>query len=152
MVNGTILPFTPKKGQAFTLYFTTSTSNTHTFCTAANIDSLYDIATVSKDGGSFAATTNDPEAVSASQDGIGKITLTADEMNANVVIIAFNSSTLSNGADFCVIIYTSGLTGFTAQDALKVGDIEEIKAFIKSLSNNFTEKQMLALIIKLLKS
>jgi len=54
-------------------------------------------ATISKDGGAFAACTN---SVSEISNGVYKITLTATEMNADVVVVRF----VATGADDRVIV------------------------------------------------
>lgn len=77
----------PVYGQAFRLYWRIvaySTANPIT----SSLTSL--AATVSKDGGSFASTTNSPTAIGTS--GYGYVDLTASEMEASSLIVQVSAS------------------------------------------------------------
>ena len=107
-------PFTPTKAQEFILYF--GDNNQTNNADAPNIGTFLYVG-ISKDGGTFDATTNSPvEITSDTDDGNSgarsrsryKITLTATEMDADTIIITLSDGSMAKES---IVIYTTGATG-----------------------------------------
>jgi hypothetical protein len=124
---------------------------------------------VSKDLGVFNNTTN---ALTQPEQQIGRLVLTSDEMNADRLDVIIQDDVA--GSDFSAhitIFTTTGASGGSTPEeiaeavweaetrqlsspsnCLSTGTIQELKAYMRSASNNLTQKQLLALLIKLLRS
>ncbi|GAJ16104.1 unnamed protein product, partial [marine sediment metagenome] len=91
--------FPAKKNAEFLLVFPIYDADGDLVSGAADLDSE-----VSKDGGSFVDCTND--AIEIGSSGIYKLTLTPDEMNADVVAV-LTKTTTADAKTTPTIIYTS---------------------------------------------
>lgn len=101
------LPFKPLKGQQFTLYFTSANTTTSDPVAASSLAYI----NISKDGAAFVPTANSVIDIAigvggnTSSAGRRKLVLTATEMDADVIILAYKSF---NGPVFSSeIIYTT---------------------------------------------
>lgn len=137
------LPFQPTKNKAFRLYFSKVNTDGNF---AVNATTVY----ISKDGSTRTEATNSIVTVST---GVYYIDLTADEMNANFLMVLFDGDAPSN-RDNSITIYTSGFTGFSFNNIANsiTGNAKDLKRFIKRNASNFTDRQLLALLIKILRS
>jgi hypothetical protein len=92
----------PKKNSAFDLYFAIRNASGDLVSGAAGLDSERSI-----DGAAFADCSN--EAVEIGSSGIYKLSLTAAEMNGDVIVVQTKSST-SGAKPFLITIYTAAAT------------------------------------------
>ena len=172
-----VLPFQPTKGVAFKVPFELQSETSPQSFISNEGTAIH--TTVSKDYNAFSNTTNTYVYIgknSTADSSHYYIELTAEEMDADVIMVTatnWGGGTGQKGYVNSIIIYTSGFTGFasgggaTAQevweyatrtitsspaDALDVGDIQSLQAFIKKYAAGFTEKQLLALLVKQLKN
>ncbi len=100
--------YPPKKNAAFDLYFPLYGNNLTPQTGAAGLDSE-----VSKDGAAFADCTNEATEIGAT--GIYKLTLTATEMNADIVVVQVKTTSLGT------VVFTLYTGAATWDEHLLVG-------------------------------
>ncbi len=127
------LPFRPIKGQSFTLYF--SPNDVGQFSNSFFGDTALNVTSISKDGGTFTATSN--SATNITFDGSSDRTkghfylvLTATEMTADVITIVFKGTT--TGTASTMIIYTT-LAELSATPTLNSSISDKITAIFQYL-------------------
>ena len=142
-VGNEYFPFQVNKNQAFRLYFSKVNTDGNF---AVNSTTSY----ISKDGSSRVAATN---SIQTGATGAYYIDLTAEEMNADVVQILFDGDSPSN-RDNCITIFTSGYTNIYVGNVADsvIGNLKSLKKFLRRNSSSFTDRQLLLLLIKILKS
>ena len=141
------------KGEAFTVYYSVPVAgyndgNSTVINNPTN-------SKISKDGGAFTNTANSQTYVDVS---IASLTLTAEEMNADVITIYVNRTSTGSETFNVIYIFTDNYNpisgGASAEDIANavVGNLENLREFIKKYASGFTQKQLLALVVKLLKT
>jgi len=119
MFTGHVFPFVVKKNVSFDLYSVLLSPSSTPGQSSPDLTTNFLWKTyISKDGGALVATTNSPVVIDDSaafdKKGYVKLTLTADEMNANVIMISIvqrNSGDTSNKTTQTNhILYTDGLS------------------------------------------
>ena len=118
MYSGAYLPFRPKKGEAFRLYFGNTKSNGEAPTSDETPTSAFGYR-ISKDGAASVATTNVPTFIGTGNGGLDRaimyLDLTASEMDADEIVIFVRPGAGSGGNDGVAkhfVIYTDGYTGF----------------------------------------
>lgn len=154
-MNTIYLPFSPTKGEAFSLYVTNDREQTFFPDFPRLTDNNSDlIISISKDGGEFSTATNfitgeyvdnfppNGQDVAA----FWKLDLTATEMNANTIIVTFGSLDANYfGFCFSVIIYTSGATGiasFPSGDNSPTYSVSALNTIVKATNKGYELSQI----------
>lgn len=112
------LPFTPIKGQEFKVYFS-PIYNVANNVTGDALDKVF----ISKDGSQMTEITDTIHQITQDDNSNlsrhrAYVTLTAEEMDANAIILAIISQNSSYDSNDTLIIYTSGASGLSGQNGV----------------------------------